>query len=477
MPYILSLLKILPFAALTGLLAYMPVYFVIRRRIPNMYWLRHMINLAFVTYLVSMFWIVFLWQPALTNTHYFNLMPFRETLYYTYTYGNRLAESQYMLNMIMFLPFGLMLPLVFPKRINRFYLVALISLAATALIEGIQYAIGRVGDVDDMIANLMGGAAGFCLYSLLRHALRRRKWFRKACLVRRTYGRFGTAVLTVVMILILCFPMIMDISFDLSEFGLVASMRLPDGTEIMARLNDEPVKTMTYKQKACDREAMVRSIMDALEIKGVPVYNKEDGTYEVSDNSGALILTQQCAWTYKRSSVYDYSSQINSEGKMPSDEQYIETAELVVNPLLDELESIDRVRMETNRYDKDGNNMIMGKSVVFTLNNLEEKTVTFGEIIVRMDIAMNIVEIDSKARRYEEYREIEIMPTLDAVRHARNYGYRIEFRDAAITNIELSYLHNAAKAQLLPAYKVTIEAYSEATGKKNIWESYIAAMR
>lgn len=62
----------------------------------------------------------------------------------------------------------------------------------------------------------------------------------------------------------------------------------------MARLNDEPVKTMTYKQKACDREAMVRSIMDALEIKGVPVYNKEDGTYEVSDNSGALILTQQC---------------------------------------------------------------------------------------------------------------------------------------------------------------------------------------
>lgn len=66
-----------------------------------------------------------------------------------------------MLNMIMFLPFGLMLPLVFPKRINRFYLVALISLAATALIEGIQYAIGRVGDVDDMIANLMGGAAGF----------------------------------------------------------------------------------------------------------------------------------------------------------------------------------------------------------------------------------------------------------------------------------------------------------------------------
>ena len=222
---------------------------------------------------------------------------------------------------------------------------------------------------------------------------------------------------------------------------------------------------------------MVRSIMDALEIKGVPVYNKEDGTYEVSDNSGALILTQQCAWTYKRSSVYDYSSQINSEGKMPSDEQYIETAELVVNPLLDELESIDGVRMETNRYDKDGKNMIMGKSVVFTLNNLEEKTVTFGEIIVRMDIAMNIVEIDSKARRYEEYREIEIMPTLDAVQHARNYGYRIEFRDAAITNIELSYLHNAAKAQLLPAYKVTIEAYSEATGEKNIWESYIAAMR
>lgn len=476
MPYILSLLKILPFAVLSGLLAYLPVYFVIRRRMPNMYWLRHMINLAFVTYLVSMFWIVFLWQPALTNTHYFNLRPFRETLYYTYTYGNRLAESQFMLNMIMFLPFGLMLPLVFPKRINRFYIAALISLAATALIEGVQYAIGRVGDVDDMIANLMGGAAGFCIYSLLRYALRKRKWFRKACAARPAYGRFGTAVLTVVMLLILCFPMIMDISFDLSEFGLVASMRLPYGTEIAARLNDEPVKAMTYKQKACDHEAMVRNIMDVLEINGFPVYNKEDGTYEVSDNSGALILTQECAWTYKRSFVYDYNSQINSDDEMPSDEQYIETAELVVNPLLDELESIDGVRTETNRYDK-GEDIVMGKSVIFTLNNSEERTLTFGEIIVRMDTAMNIVEIDSKARRYEEYREIEIMPTLDAVQHARNYGYRIEFRDAVITNIELSYLHNAAKAQLLPAYKVTIEAYSEATGEKSRWESYITAMR
>ncbi len=477
MSYILTLLKIMPFAALAGLLAYLPVYLVIRRRAPNMYWLRHMINFAFVTYLVSMFWIVFLWQPALTDTHYFNLMPFRETLYYTYTYGNRLAESQFMLNIIMFLPFGLMLPLVFPKSINRFYKVTLIALAATALIEGVQYAIGRVGDVDDMIANLMGGAAGFCLYSLLRYAFRKRKWFRRVCIVRLKYGKFATAVLAGAMILILCFPIIMDISFDLGEFGLTASMRLPYGTEITAKLNDEPVKVMTYKQNACDREAMIRSIMNALELKGVPVYDEEDGAYVVSDNNGVLILTKQCAWTYKKNAAYDYRGQISSDVDLPSDEQYIETARRAVNPLLDERESIGGVRIESNRLGKDPNNMVTGKNVIFTLNNSGQKTVTFGDITVRMDDELNIAEIDSSVRRYEEYREIDIMPPLDAVQRARNYGYRIEYTDAVITNIELSYVHNAAKAQLLPAYKVTIEAFSEETGEKSRWESYISAMR
>ncbi len=472
MSYILYLLKILPFAALAGFLAYLPVYFVVRKRVPNMYWLRHMINFVFITYLITI-----LWQPALMDTHYFNLMPFRETLYYTYTYGNRLTESQFMLNMIMFLPLGLMLPLVFPKRVNRFYKVTLITLAATALIEGVQYAIGRVGDVDDMIANLMGGAAGFCLYSLLRYALRKRKWFRRACVVRPTYGKFQTAVLTGAMILIICFPMIMDISSDLSEFGLTASMRLPYGTQITAKLNGEPIKAMTYKQRACDRETMIRSIMNALELKGVPIYDKEDGTYEVSDNSGVLILTKQCTWTYRRNDVYDYRAQIRSDVGLPSDEQYIEIARRVVNPLLDEMESIDSVRIESNRSDKDPNNMITGKNVIFTLNNSGQRTVTFGEITVRMDDELNIAEIDSSVRRYEEYREINIMPSLDAVQRARNYGYRIEYRDATITNIELSYVHNAAKAQLLPAYKVTIEAYSEVTGEKSRWESYIAAMR
>ncbi len=61
-------------------------------------------------------------------------------------------------NVLMFVPLGALLPLVF-KRVKPIYSV-FICLAVTCVIEVVQPVVGRTGDLDDIIANFLGGILG-----------------------------------------------------------------------------------------------------------------------------------------------------------------------------------------------------------------------------------------------------------------------------------------------------------------------------
>lgn len=61
-------------------------------------------------------------------------------------------------NVIMFVPLGFFLPLVF-KRIKPLHSV-FVCLAATCIIEAVQPVVGRTGDLDDITANFLGGVIG-----------------------------------------------------------------------------------------------------------------------------------------------------------------------------------------------------------------------------------------------------------------------------------------------------------------------------
>lgn len=61
-------------------------------------------------------------------------------------------------NMIMFIPLGFFLPIVF-KRIKPVHSV-FICLAVTCFIETVQPVVCRTGDIDDVITNFFGGALG-----------------------------------------------------------------------------------------------------------------------------------------------------------------------------------------------------------------------------------------------------------------------------------------------------------------------------
>jgi glycopeptide antibiotics resistance protein len=69
----------------------------------------------------------------------------------------------YLLNVVLFLPFGFLLPLLWPK-LNRFWKILLSGAAFSLLIELSQLLNIRNSDIDDLLLNTLGAVAGFVLY-------------------------------------------------------------------------------------------------------------------------------------------------------------------------------------------------------------------------------------------------------------------------------------------------------------------------
>lgn len=114
------------------------------------------------------------WNSYLTYS--VNLIPFKTITEYLFNPPNaETALTNLAGNIIAFIPFGFLAPVVF-KRVNNFKTMFVISAAVSALIEIIQMLL-KVGstDIDDTILNTLGGLIGFSLLILVLKASR--KWF------------------------------------------------------------------------------------------------------------------------------------------------------------------------------------------------------------------------------------------------------------------------------------------------------------
>ena len=92
--------------------------------------------------------------------------------------GPRKMAEQLLMNVGMFVPNGLLLPLVFPC-LRRFPKTALVVLATTVSVETFQFFIGRSADIDDVIMSLAGGLLGYAIFALLNRCLSKRPRWRR----------------------------------------------------------------------------------------------------------------------------------------------------------------------------------------------------------------------------------------------------------------------------------------------------------
>lgn len=84
----------------------------------------------------------------------------------------KVVSRQIIGNFIMLLPLGIFLPLLY-KRISNFFLVLIVSLFVSTIIELLQLITSfRSADVDDIFLNTLGACTGFIIYKIVSLAIK-----------------------------------------------------------------------------------------------------------------------------------------------------------------------------------------------------------------------------------------------------------------------------------------------------------------
>ena len=140
----------------------------------------------FIVYMVFLMYFLFfaeiMGRTYIDRDYHYNLTPFREIrrfIVYRRTLGWFAVLSNLLGNVLAFVPFGMILPMLTPQCRNFFHIV-LLGFDFSLFVETIQL-ISKVGsfDVDDLILNTLGAALGYLAYRLIRRYFRRKHDDRK----------------------------------------------------------------------------------------------------------------------------------------------------------------------------------------------------------------------------------------------------------------------------------------------------------
>ncbi len=211
MTYMYTAIGILPVIAIAAALLYLPLAILLHRRKAPYPFIRHAANYVLIGYLLALVWVTFFWASTsipLTLDERLHLLPGSSFLY-ALQYDGGLWSSQIMWNVCLFMPLGGLLPCVFQTLRKGAWKAVLICLLLSLCIEFVQFFIGRVADMDDLICNTLGGMFGRALYTVAAWALGRTKFFSPIFTDHaKTAGHIAAIA---VMVLILFVPSVIDL--------------------------------------------------------------------------------------------------------------------------------------------------------------------------------------------------------------------------------------------------------------------------
>lgn len=118
---------------------------------------KEIIYLLAIIYLLCLFRVV-TFQDSNYGTS--NFTPFKEI--FRYDIGSHKFMRNVMGNIILFIPYGFLASYLLNNK--KFSVITILTVIASLTIETVQYYIGRVFDIDDIILNVIGGIVGFLIF-------------------------------------------------------------------------------------------------------------------------------------------------------------------------------------------------------------------------------------------------------------------------------------------------------------------------
>ena len=160
---------------------------------------KELLSLVFILYVLCLYYILTYQDSGGSSI---NLIPFKEM--FRYTFGSYKFIKNVVGNILLFLPFGFFVSYYLNTRKMSTPLV--VSLIVSFSAEAIQYYIGRVFDIDDIILNVFGGFLGYLLFVILNGIKSKLPKFMKS-------DGFINFIVIIIVILIILFSMGINI-FD-----------------------------------------------------------------------------------------------------------------------------------------------------------------------------------------------------------------------------------------------------------------------
>lgn len=137
--------------------------------------IRLLCRVLFALYVAGLVYFLFfaemLDRTGIERSYRYNLIPFREIrrfIVYADLLGPMAVISNLFGNIVIFMPFGFLVPILGRKKRN-FWFTSLLSFALSLTVECIQL-VTRTGcfDVDDIFLNTIGGMLGYLVYALVQ---------------------------------------------------------------------------------------------------------------------------------------------------------------------------------------------------------------------------------------------------------------------------------------------------------------------
>ena len=446
---------------------YLPFFLSLRKK-EGMTPLRHILNYAFTGYVIMLARVTvtgMVYSAFGDEVRNVNLRPFSEFVA-VYMLDEGMYLSQAMLNILMFVPLGMLLPLVFPRRAGRFYMTALIVLGTTVLIEAAQYFIGRASDIDDVIANLVGGIAGYALYLLLAAALNGSGWFKRLLpeYSRPSWRPLAAAGLFIAVVFLL--PAGLDIANQNSEFGMLrqVTQTIPRDAVINILPTEDEGSAPVYANEAADPQAIVEGLVR----KYFPDEELEYST-NMNDYYGLCVYANAMAGdiflrAFERDGSYSMSFPDAGGASDMTDAELIEYAKGYALESLREGEII-----------KDAEILDYGdgqRGVAITVEAESADAYVTGSFLVTTEAGeINVHNQLTRARRTGDAATISEAEALSAARGVAANNYPCT--DIVIDSLELVTIER--KHRWIPAYAFSGTAVFD--GKSIEWVSIVDAVK
>lgn len=164
---------------------------------------KELIYLIFIIYILCLFHVV-TFQDI--NYGESNFIPFKEI--FRYDFGSDKFIKNILGNIMLFIPYGFLASYLLKNR--KFSVITILTVIVSLTIEMVQYYIGRVFDIDDIILNLLGGIIGFLIFIAVDAVKNKVKIFK------------NDTILDILIIIVLA--VIIIYSFNLNIFGMIGGI-------------------------------------------------------------------------------------------------------------------------------------------------------------------------------------------------------------------------------------------------------------